>query len=272
LILTQNGNFINAGGDPAQAPFADLIERAGGGFGEVERILSVSNNAGKRLVNGMDVTATYELPTTSFGTFTLSLGYNYFFTWKAEAVNGVGMHSFLGDFNSSTLPLAPGAIPYHKGFLRGEWAWKGFDFVATTNYISSYNDDMNNVADVNGVDVEIIGGTPTNPQFNVYRRVSDYITLDMQLSYEFIKPEMAAATGGYAKDGKDGKSMSAPVAGVEQGTFFQRMLWGTKIRVGVVNAFDRNPPSVLGAFNDNYDTSLYNIRNRYYYVGINKKF
>ena len=28
----------------------------------------------------------------------------------------------------------------------------------------------------------------------------------------------------------------------------------------------------LGAFNDNYDTSLYSIRNRYYYVGINKKF
>ncbi|MBA2269554.1 MAG: hypothetical protein H0W20_03025, partial [Chthoniobacterales bacterium] len=54
--------------------------------------------------------------------------------------------------------------------------------------------------------------------------------------------------------------------------FFQRMLWGTSIRVGVVNAFDRQPPTVLGAFNDNYDTSLYSIRNRYYYVGINKKF
>ncbi len=63
------------------------------------------------------------------------------------------------------------------------------------------------------------------------------------------------------------------VAGVENnGSFWQRMLWGTKIRVGVVNAFDRRPPTVLGAFNDNYDTSLYSIRNRYYYVGLNKKF
>ena len=38
------------------------------------------------------------------------------------------------------------------------------------------------------------------------------------------------------------------------------------LTVGVNNVFDRHPPSVLGAFNDNYDTSLYSIRNRYYYV------
>ena len=103
------------------------------------------------------------------------------------------------------------------------------------------------------------------------RTVSDYITLDMQASYEFIKPEPAAVEG-YSKDPKGGKAMQQEVAGVDQGNFFQRMLWGTKIRVGVVNAFDRRPPTVLGAFNDNYDTSLYSIRNRYYYVGINKKF
>ena len=78
---------------------------------------------------------------TNFGTFTFSIGYNYFFTWKAEAVPGAGTHSFLGDYNNGTIPLAPGALPYHKGFLRGEWAWKGFDFVATGNYISSFNDD-----------------------------------------------------------------------------------------------------------------------------------
>ena len=38
------------------------------------------------------------------------------------------------------------------------------------------------------------------------------------------------------------------------------------------SAFDRNPPTVLGAFNDNDDTSLYNIRNRYDYVSLAKKF
>ena len=62
------------------------------------------------------------------------------------------------------------------------------------------------------------------------------------------------------------------MAGVEASSIWQRLLWGTTLRVGVNNAFDWNPPTVLGAFNDNYDTSLYSIRNRYYYIGLNKKF
>ncbi|MBA3881597.1 MAG: TonB-dependent receptor [Chthoniobacterales bacterium] len=278
LALTQNGIFIKAGGNPASAPFADLITRENGPGGPmtggVFSINSVTNNAGKRLVNGLDTTAAYQLPWTTFGTLTLSLGYNYFFTWKAEPVAGTGTHSFLGDFNSGTIPLAPGGIPYHKGFIRGEYEWKGLDFVATVNYISSYNDDSFNVFTVHGEEVVPTNDDPVDPQFNLYRRVSDYTTLDMQLSYEFVKPEAApAAAADFSKDGKGGKNMVAPpVAGVEQGSFFQRMLWGTKLRVGVVNAFDRQPPTVLGAFNDNYDTSNYTIRNRYYYVGLNKKF
>jgi iron complex outermembrane receptor protein len=50
------------------------------------------------------------------------------------------------------------------------------------------------------------------------------------------------------------------------------MLWGSRLTVGVNNAFDRNPPTVLGAFNDNYDTSLYTIRNRYCYVSLTRRF
>jgi outer membrane receptor protein involved in Fe transport len=230
------------------------VTRAGTGI--VSAIDSATTNAGKRFVQGLDITAAYQVPTTSFGTFTASLGYNYFFTWKAEAVPGAGTHSFLGDYNNGTIPLAPGALPYHKGFVRGEWEWKGFDFVATMNYISSFNDDS---AFVLLPQARPIYGSGADPQYPFYRRVTDYITLDMQLSYEFVKPEMEAAASGYAKDAKHGKSMPA-VAGVENnGTFFQRMLWGTKLRVGVNNAFDRRPPTVLGAFNDNYDTSLYSI-------------
>ena len=142
-----------------------------------------NQNASKRLVNGMDITATYQLPTQNWGTFTLSSGYNYFFTWKAEPFTGAGTTNFPGDYNNGSVPLAPGAIPYHKGYLRGEWEWKGFDFTSTVNYISSFNDDSSALLAAN-----VIGGTDTNPQYDIYRRVSDYITLDMQLSYEFRKP------------------------------------------------------------------------------------
>jgi putative intracellular protease/amidase len=68
------------------------------------------------------------------------------------------------------------------------------------------------------------------------------------------------------------RKQPAPVTAVAESSFWQRMLWGTKITAGVVNAFDRNPPTVLGAFNDNYDTSLYTIRNRFWYVALSKKF
>ncbi|MGI8891097.1 MAG: TonB-dependent receptor domain-containing protein [Chthoniobacterales bacterium] len=235
--------------------------------GNLDSIDSAVLNAGRRNVQGLDITAVYQLPTARFGTFTLSGGLNHFFTYKIEAIQGQGYTNFLGNYNNGSLPLAPGAIPFNKGFARFEYEWKGFDFNATMNYIGDYEDDPAFLLLSNQ-----IGGTDANPTFDLHRRVTQYITLDMQLSYEFVKPaiEPVMATG---KDySKDGKSMAPAVAGVESSSILQRLLWGTKVTVGVNNAFDRNPPTVLGAFNDNYDTSLYSIRNRYWYVSLTKKF
>ncbi len=260
LLLTLNIPDPDGPGEGANGVTRDAA-------GNLLSIDSAIANAGKRLVEGIDITAVYEIPTQNFGTFTLSLGYNHFFIWKAEPVNGFGAHNFLGDYNNGTFPLAPGAVPFNKGFLRGEWTWKGFDFTATGNYIGDFEDDPQFIA---GNDV-VPGreGDDANPNFILHHRVSTYTTLDMQLSYEFKKPEMQA-TAGYSKDAKDGKSMA--VAGAENSSIWQRMLWNTRVTVGVNNAFDRNPPTVLGALNDNYDTSLYSIRNRYWYVSLNKKF
>jgi iron complex outermembrane recepter protein len=213
-------------------------------------INSQTGNAGKRNVQGMDMTAVYEIPTERFGKFTFSGGWNHFFTWKAQP--GVGAFTnFLGNYNNGTLPLAPGAIPWNKGFLRGEWQWRNFDFVATGNYVGDFRDDPAFFVDFVGV-----------------RTVPSYITLDMQLSYEFVKP--AAEPLPTVKDSKDSKNVMQTAA--ETSSIWQRILWGTKLTVGVNDAFDRQPPSVLGAFNDNYDTSLYSIRNRYWYASLSKKF
>ncbi|MDQ6912120.1 MAG: TonB-dependent receptor [Verrucomicrobiota bacterium] len=245
--------------------------------GTLNAIDAATVNAGKRMVQGMDITTTYEIPTQNWGTFTLSGGWNHFFTWKAQPLSGYDDINFLGDFQA-TQPLAPGGIPFNKAFLRFEWAgtkgWmKGLDFVATGNYIGDLEDDPNFIA-LNAVTDPAPGrgGTATNPSFPFHHRISDYETLDMQLSYEFLKPEMQAAAGGYSKDAKDAKSQGNDAAGVENSSIWQRMLWNTKVTVGVNNAFDRYPPTVLGAFNDNYDTSNYTIRNRYWYVSLTKKF
>jgi len=224
-------------------------------FGSVLCIDSGFANAGKRHVQGVEATASYALPTERWGKFTFTGGYNHFFSWKAQP--GVGpFRSFLGNYDNATLPLIPGAIPWNKGFLRGEWEWKHFDFVATGNYIGDFRDDQNFNASAN----PLIGQPDYTGRI---RTVPSYVTLDMQLSYEFVKPEAEPPI--YSKDAKDRTdSLSASI--------WQRLLWGTTLTVGVNNAFDRNPPSVLAAFNDNYDTSLYSIRNRFYYVALSKKF
>lgn len=91
----------------------------------------------------------------------------------------------------------------------------------------------------------------------------------MQLSYEWRKPA-AEPPPTYAKDSKDSKNVTTTEAATA--SIWQRMLWGTKLTVGCNNVFDRYPPSELGAFNDNYDTNLYSIRNRFWYVSMSKKF
>lgn len=221
--------------------------------GELLCVNSHTGNAGKRLVQGVEMTASYYIPTERFGNFSFSGGWNHFFTWKAQPGYGP-FTSFLGNYDNRTLPLLPGAIPWNKGYLRGEWEWKTFDFVATGNYIGDFLDD---------------------PAFDAFdfdraepRNVPSYITLDMQLSYEFVKPELEVPV--FAKDAKEGKN--GMQTRTETSSIWQRMLWGTKFTVGVNDAFDRQPPTVLAAPNDNYDTSLYSIRNRFWYVSLDKRF
>ncbi|HZA55479.1 MAG TPA: hypothetical protein VE616_14605, partial [Candidatus Udaeobacter sp.] len=246
-------------------------------FGNALGIDSTPGNAGVRFVQGIDVNANYELPTTNFGKFTFTLGYNHFFTWKASAGPGLPFNDFRGNYNNGTLPLAPGAIPFNKGFVRLEWEYKLgpgiLDFVAQGNYISDFLDDPSFIANN-----ELISEPTEAQRWSLSRRVAEYTTLDLQASYEFVRPPpVEAPVPGYSKEGKDfksplGKQPVEPVTAVETGSFWQRMLWGTKVTAGVVNAFDRQPPTVLGAFNDNYDTSLYSIRNRFWYVALSKKF
>ena len=126
-VFTQN--LIVSGAANAQLllvvdPFNPAIHRDEDD--NVVFIESHNNNAGKRFVQGLDVTAVYQLPTTNFGLFTFTLGWNHFFTWKAEPIAGTGTHDFLGDYAAGTLPIVPGAIPFNKGFLRVEWTPKSW--------------------------------------------------------------------------------------------------------------------------------------------------
>ncbi len=132
------------------------------------------------------------------------------------------------------------------------------------NYIGSFNDDSSFLLAANTV-----GGTDTNPQFDLHRKVPTYITLDLQLSYEFEKAEIGPAA---TNSGGAGATVTGGGARPEIGSFWGRILAGTKITVGMNDVLNQDPPTVLGAFNDSYDTSLYSLRNRFYYISLKKKF
>ena len=173
-------------------------------FGGLQAIDSAPVNAGIRFVQGVDVAANYELPTTNFGKFTFTLGYNHFFTWKISPGPGLPFNDFLGNYNNGTLPLAPGAIPFNKGFVRLEWEYKLgpgiLDFVAQGNYIGDYLDDPGFI-----LDNEQINPPDEQPAW-CFSSGGGYTTLDLQASYEFVRPPVEAPVPGYSKEGKDFKS------------------------------------------------------------------
>ncbi len=262
LLLSQNvvdPDGFGGGSGAIGAPGGPALGVTRDSSGNLLGIDSTFAHGGKRLVTGLDISAYYELGTANCGTFNFSIGYNHFFIWKAEAVDGTGTHDFLGDFSAS-VPLAPGGIPFNKGFLRGAWSWRHMDFVATGNYIGEMEDDPAFIAG----NVQT-GGTAAAPVWRLRRRISSYVTLDLQLSYEFWKPEPEPLGLDYSKDTRNGASRAA-------NSLWKRVLLGTKIAVGVNNAFDRQPPSILAASEQNYDTSNYSIRNRYWYVGVSGQF
>ncbi len=239
------------------------VARLNDGSNLIDHANAPFSNSGKRLVEGIDLVTNYQYPTANWGNFSWTLGWNHFFRWKAEAVTGLGTTNFRGaDFGS--LPLAPGALPNNKGYLTTDWTYRNLNVVATINYVDGYNNDGSFLVANAGLP---IGGTVANPSYVFNRRSREYITLDLQASYEFKKPARAAPV-----TSKDGKGVRTEVAQTNGGSFWQRLLWGSRIKVGVNNVFDTPPPFDPAAFNDNYDTSTYSIRNRYYYIGLNKKF
>jgi hypothetical protein len=106
-------------------------------------------------------------------------------------------------------------------------------------------------------------------------------TLDLITSYTFnLPPPIQAQVPGLAKDGgknvnmKDGKQKNVtPVSTAE----YNRCGWrawlnNTTITLGMQNVLDKDPPFVGGAFENGYDPSLADVKGRFCYVQLKKKF
>jgi outer membrane receptor protein involved in Fe transport len=115
-----------------------------------------------------------------------------------------------------------------------------------------------------------------------HRQVREWTTLDLITSYTFNLPMPAVQqeAAGYAKDGgknvraKDGKDKNVmPVSTAEYDPCrWRAWLNGTTITLGLQNVTDEEPPAVGGAFENGYDESLTDIRGRFWYIQLKKRF
>ncbi len=104
----------------------------------------------------------------------------------------------------------------------------------------------------------------------------------MIASYTFNlrAPVAQQEVAGYAKDGgknvkmPDGKATNVvPISSAEYGACgWRAWLNGTTITLGEQNVFDSDPPFLAGGFGNGYDPSLSDVKGRFWYLQLTKKF
>jgi outer membrane receptor protein involved in Fe transport len=173
------------------------------------------------------------------------------------------------------LPTLTGSLPHTRAFASAFWdgpagTWlAGFDVGATVHYTGQYQDD----------NIELVANFGPRGA----RKIREWTTLDLIASYTFNLPAPMTQqeVAGYAKDGgknvkmPDGKERNVvPISTAEYGTRgWRAWLNGTTITLGVQNVFDSDPPFVGFAFGFNgYDPSLADIKGRFLYVQLKKRF
>ena len=208
---------------------------------------STNLNVAERLAEGIDYTVSYRQPKASWGQLTHTLEFNQVLKWELVPEAGSPAQSWVGKFVDPTSDaIAPGSIPKWKGYYNLLWEKDSWTVSFTVNYIHSVLDDpnaqYNGVYDANGKYVSsayldrATGRDVTTTDISMER----YVTFDLFASYAFKTDN--------------------------------KWLKDTELRLGIQNIGDEPPPFSAGAFNDNYDTSMYSTRGRFFQFGVVKKF
>jgi len=234
--------------------------------GAITRITNSDLNLTQAVVEGLDYEAIYILDSSifgrgDFGRFTFTLNGTYLSRFEFQPTPGSKRIGLSGEFVSAF--SATGSLPHNRAYISAFYdgpadTWlAGFDTGATVHYTGQYQD---------------AGRT---------RKVREWTTLDLIASYTFNLPTPAAAeVPGLTKDGgknvkmPDGKEKSVlPVSTAEYNPCgWRAWLNQTTLTLGMQNVFDFDPPFVAGAAGNNYDGSIANVRGRFWYVQLKKRF
>jgi iron complex outermembrane receptor protein len=240
--------------------------------GEITRVFDSVVNVAGVITEGLDYEAIYILDSTifggpDFGRFTFTLNGTYLSRFVFQGTPDSKSFEIAGQFIATSATFT-GSLPHNRAYVSLFWdgpaeTWLGgFDVGATVHYNGQYNDDNIDLGPV------------------LARKVREWTTLDLIASYAFnLPPPAPAEVPGFAKDGgknvkMDGKEKNVlPVSTAEYNPCgWRAWLNGTTITVGMQNVFDEDPPFVAGAFENNYDESLADVRGRFWYVQLKKRF
>jgi iron complex outermembrane receptor protein len=262
-VLQDEARFL-LGGPPL--PPGESVERdAQGG---ISRITTINQNNSSQTARGVDFGLQYQRQ-TEWGTFTsftqVSYLYEFFFPQYAESfgfTNGLPVY-FNGNLAGvTTNPGASNEGWYRwRGDSRLDWAWHGFDLVATAHYIDGFR--------------ERLVGAQLRPHY-----VSQTWTFDVQASYNlvFTAPVEQKPVAGYSKDGKevttgkDGKAIESTAA--YEMPCWKSLLNNSTFTIGCNNVFGQDPPFASGEAGNavGYPGFTYDATGRFVYIRLTKKF
>jgi iron complex outermembrane receptor protein len=207
----------------------------------ISAINSTNLNVSERLAEGIDYTFSYRQAKETWGQLTHTLEFNQVLKWDLIPEAGSPARSYKGQFvDPSSDAIAPGSIPEWKGYYNLLWEKDSWTVSLTANYVDTIQDDPNaQYTDANGhfayLDTKTGLDVPTD-DISMER----YVTFDVSAKYAF-------------------KSNN-------------KWLKGTEVSLTIINIADEPPPFSAGAFNDNYDTSMYSTRGRFFGLSVIRKF
>ncbi len=173
------------------------------------------DNGGKRKVNGIDLGATYRLPTGAAGSFTFDFNATYLDKFE-DSANGLTA-DYLGLWSGLL-----GPVPKLRAVAGVTWELGAWEASGSLYHSGRYDDIIPDL---------------------ISRKVSSYDKVDVQVAYDFDK--RGAQSGG--------------------------VLGGTRVYLGIENLFDASLPFVASS-SDGWDRYIADLRGRFVYAGLKKKF
>ena len=261
-----------------------------GEAGPVQFVIDPSNNLSGAILEGLDYEAIYILDSTIFGhgdwgRLTTTVNGTWLSRFEFQAAPEFKRFGIAGTFQPPGGTLT-NSLPWNRANFSifydgpaGTWMG-GLDVGAIVHWTGQYEDDNATLTGSTKLQEPRSGPLGGGDEVRA-RKVSAWTTLDLILNYTFnLPPPAPAEVPGFAKDGgknvkmKDGKEKNVvPVSTAEYGcSDWKWWLNNTTVTLGMQNVLDEDPPFVAGSFENGYDESVANIKGRFWYVGLKKRF